>query len=154
MTLEEAIKLEEEVTKDLSNVDESELDLMYCGDTECINAHIDRCIKYAEEHEQIAEWLKDYKRLKEQEHCEDCVSREQALLALTGKNLSNMNVEESIVLFNKRIKALSSVTPTQKTGHWIVGNYHVKCSVCGEDYPYRVRNYCPNCGARMKEASE
>ena len=46
---------------------------------------------------------------------DDCVSREQALLALTGKNLSFMNTEELIVLFDKRIKALPPVTPTQST---------------------------------------
>ncbi len=33
------------------------------------------CKKCAEEHRQLAEWLKDYKRLLEQEPCEDAVSR-------------------------------------------------------------------------------
>ena len=40
---------------------------MYCDDTECIEAHLFRCAEYAEEHRQLAEWLKDYKRLLEQE---------------------------------------------------------------------------------------
>lgn len=47
---------------------------------------------------------------------DDCVSREQALLALTGINLHLMNAEELIVLFDKRIKALPPITPTQR---WI-----------------------------------
>ena len=29
-----------------------------------------------EEYRQLAEWLKDYKRLLEQQHCKDCISRE------------------------------------------------------------------------------
>lgn len=41
-----------------------------------------------------------------------------------------------------------------KTGHWINGNYHIRCSECGEDYPYRLRNFCPNCGAKMVESQE
>ena len=49
----------------------------------------------------------------------DCVSREQALLTLTGKNLSTKSTGELIALFNKRIKALPPVKPVQKTGKWI-----------------------------------
>ena len=56
----------------------------------------------------------------EQQPCEDCVSREQALLALTGKNLSSKNTEKLISLFNKRIKALPPVAPTYKKGKWIL----------------------------------
>ena len=53
------------------------------------------------------------------------------------------------------IRNLPSVTPQEpKTGHWINGNYHIRCSECGEDYPYRLRNYCPNCGAKMVEPQE
>ena len=43
----------------------------------------------------------------------DCVSREQALMQLTGVNLSDMTPLELIALFDKRIKALPPVTPTQ-----------------------------------------
>lgn len=39
-------------------------------------------------------------------------------------------------------------------GHWIEGNYHIRCSACGEDYTYGLRNYCPNCGAKMQEDEE
>lgn len=72
MTLDEAIKHAEERAEDLrkegiikqnrNNTDESVL--------------ADRCIKCAEEYRQLAEWLKDYKRLLEQQPCEDCISRE------------------------------------------------------------------------------
>ena len=50
------------------------------------------------------------------------------------------------------IKELPSVTLQRPKGKWINGNYHIRCSECGEDYPYRLRNFCPNCGARMEGA--
>ena len=48
------------------------------------NPNYENCIKCAEEHRQLAEWLRDYKRLKEQEpicpsagiDCEDCPAYE------------------------------------------------------------------------------
>ena len=46
--------------------------------------------------------------------------------------------------------AVEALEQEPKTGHWINGNYHIRCSECGEDYPYRLRNYCPNCGAKME----
>lgn len=95
----------------------------------------------------------------EQEPSEDCVSREQALLALTGKNLSSKNTEELISLFNKRIKALPPVAPIHKVGKWIAerdnyGNitgWH--CSNCYNKTGFVTTcawDYCPNCGAEMK----
>lgn len=46
---------------------------------------------------------------------EDCVSREQALLALTGTNLGEKSADELIALFDKRMRALPPVTPTHGT---------------------------------------
>lgn len=42
-----------------------------------------KCERCAKEHNQLAEWLKDYKRLLEQEPCEDCISREAVLDAIS-----------------------------------------------------------------------
>jgi len=67
MTLEEAIKRAEEVAETNENIKEEDISLLYCDDTECIKNHLNSCKQYAEEHRQLAEWLKDYKRLKEQE---------------------------------------------------------------------------------------
>lgn len=52
-------------------------------------------------------------------------------------------------------EALSSVTPKEKTGHWIVhpkGVYaHLVCDKCLSNSPYDCQtNYCHNCGARME----
>lgn len=114
----------------------------------------------------VEEFEKDFNELLnlaikalEQEPCEDAVSREQVLLALTGKNLSTKNTEELISLFNKRIKALPPVTPTRKKGKWIeerddygnITGWH--CSNCYEDSGFTTTckwDFCPNCGAEME----
>lgn len=61
MTLEEAIKHEEEV------MDEMSYEFQECVATHDMEGAMN-CRKYAEEHKQLAEWLKDYKRLLEQEN--------------------------------------------------------------------------------------
>jgi len=35
------------------------------------------CMKCAAEHRQLAEWLRDYKKLKDSQSCEDAISREE-----------------------------------------------------------------------------
>lgn len=64
MTLDEAIKHAEEVAQENDNVNESELALIYCDDTECIENHKTRCKACADEHRQLAEWLKQLKKIK------------------------------------------------------------------------------------------
>ena len=39
--------------------------------------------------------------------------------------------------------------PEQRTGKWIRNGWAITCSECGYDMPYTVRNFCPNCGAKM-----
>jgi len=64
MTLDEAIKHAEEVA-------ESKEEQVKNGDWEKDSLTERNCIKCAEEQRQLAEWLRDYRRLKEQEPCED-----------------------------------------------------------------------------------
>ena len=69
MTIDEAIKHAEEV----ANKCEFDTDWgmgNYFIDRSCVADEI----KCGEEHRQLAEWLKDYKRLKEQEPCEDVLN--------------------------------------------------------------------------------
>ena len=66
MTIDEAIEHCEEVAEELRNVDMGELDALYCGDTEYIEARKNDCIECAREHRQLAEWLKELKQFKEQ----------------------------------------------------------------------------------------
>ena len=64
-------------------------------------------------------------------------------------------------------KALPSVTPAEKVGHWVMPQqddgmsdpiyYQVRCSACKWDvdpqtwYEEMAHDYCPNCGAKMQE---
>lgn len=61
----------------------------------------------------------------------------------------------------KAVENLPSITPQEpRKGHWIMtGDYftgayesidYVKCSCCGEE-SLEEGNYCPNCGADMRE---
>ena len=34
-------------------------------------------------------------------------------------------------------------------GKWIKNGWSINCSECGFDMPYTIRNFCPNCGAKM-----
>lgn len=74
MTLEEAIKDMETIAEENQKVvdthivfDDVTVDMLYCDDTEVIEEHLANYQMCAEEHRQLAEWLKDYKRLLEQE---------------------------------------------------------------------------------------
>lgn len=98
------------------------------------------------------------------ESCDDAISREAALICLTGKFEPDKEYkpEELIALFSKRIKALPSVT--QKSGHWIrieeKYGYHYKCSKCGYESEIPtvmgklVWKGCPYCLAEMVESQE
>ena len=83
MTLDEAIKHAEEVAEENQRVvdtgivfDDVTIDEFYCDDTEVIAEHLVSCETCAEEHRQLAEWLKDYKRLLEQEPVLDKIKDE------------------------------------------------------------------------------
>ena len=43
-----------------------------------------------------------------------------------------------------------------KTGHWIRGKYKDTCNHCRCTYPKNIgfKNYCPNCGMKMRAESE
>ena len=98
-----------------------------------------------------------YGKLLKQQPCEDCVSRE-AVLDIVNNPL-NIRLADII-------QALPSVTPKEKTGHWIKRHYTKLngirfsmdvCNQCFEEFSYDhetgigTYNYCPNCGAKMEE---
>lgn len=91
---------------------------------------------------------------KEQQPCEDCISREEALeeacefieIGYNGKGIF------------RRLKELPSVTPIRPYGHWITNSDYpdkLICSECNSKFDVwwmdKGSNYCPNCGAKMKE---
>ena len=129
--------------------------------------------KRQDNYNQIAEWLKDYKRMLQQEPCEDAISRQAVLALITeyqkgfdavmniGGKVSMEELADDIKLLN------SSVTPQPKIGHWINKSQRSGCGVlfvasectcCGKKTPFNcdefIYRYCPNCGAKMVEPRE
>lgn len=85
----------------------------------------------------------------------DAVSRELALLALTGMDLPT-DGDKLIALFTERIQHLPPVTPERPKGKWIEiednsDEYHFECSECGQrmNWVDENDNYCCCCGAFM-----
>ena len=77
MTLDEAIKHAEEVAEEkekLANTYESFKD--YEDPKSSITSGYEKCLNCATEHRQLAEWLKDYKRLLEQKSVLDKIRAE------------------------------------------------------------------------------
>ncbi len=165
MNIEEAIKHAEEVVKEkekLANTYESFKD--YGNPKSSITSGYKECLSCAEEHRQLAEWLKDYKRLLEQEPCDDAVSRDAVHECIDEAWMCSKDAKEMADVLEKMVNALPPVTPQQKTGKWLVDlqtateDYYV-CSECGRRihllYPDVVGNYpfC-HCGAKMVEIQE
>lgn len=95
-----------------------------------------------------------------QEPCTDAISREDALMALTGEYTDSPI--EILPKAIKRINVLPPVNPAEKGGQWkriSMDKYvqhamaYYKCSVCGKDI-IGTHNYCPSCGAKMQEVKE
>lgn len=101
----------------------------------------------------------------------DCISRQAVLDEMMLIPIAPLMVGDRVVykkgVLEGMIKALPSVTPKPKTGHWIMTDdtnwydAYFKCSCCGREIgiPYDLRNqvinkypYC-HCGAKM-EVSE
>ena len=125
------------------------------------------------EFRQLAEWLKELKQLREQQPCEDCISRQAAIdeLELQAKEMSQWSERyteqaKGVLTAKNIIKDLPPVTPQPKIGRWIRwleviesadGKStdhipHCKCSECGTEYdPYSSQfiKYCNKCGTRM-----
>lgn len=81
------------------------------------------------------------------------MTREEAIEALTSKDVSN-----SDVMLEALEMAINALKKEPKTGHWIEGSdidimgkkvYWYTCSNCNEDRGQNT-NYCPNCGSRME----
>jgi hypothetical protein len=118
--------------------------------------------KCGQDFRQLAGWLKELKVYKEQEPCEDAISRRDV-----KKYLSAPNENGDRVIYESDLDLLPSVTPTRKKGKWVDikkdGNriYRCRCSECGKDpieYTYgyedwwfeELPKFCPDCGTKME----
>lgn len=173
MTLDEAIKHAEEVAEEKSNLAKRIRNNMK---SEIALSNADECESCAEEHKQLAEWLKDYKRLLDQKTNNDSVSRKAILskikeVCFSDKwlqfrvNKGSHGQRDFIIDY---IEKLPPVTPERKKARWIkqytafvnddnqiVTEYH--CNNCYGISYFRSMNgklvgakYCPNCGTEME----
>ena len=111
----------------------------------------------------------------EQEECEDCISRKEALKLFDDRFIELQKVHQKDKQYGvnwciNTLKDLPSVNPQKpKTGHWIrwyvqkehdlyTENIpHCKCSECGKEYDAHSSQfikYCHNCGCRMIDPPE
>ena len=123
------------------------------------------------EFRQLAEWLTELKKLKEQtETCEDAISRshfdERVRLAggMADEELTQ-DFKDGVLTVLEMLKTEPSVQP-QKVGRWIEKDgydcdVYYDCSACGNSWttidgtPWdNGMNYCPCCGAKMVEPQE
>lgn len=98
---------------------------------------------------EIIENLEAISKIMEQQPCDDCISRQEAINCVTSNEFIYKIVED--------IKSLPSVTPKEKTGKWIENAPEYQnidppyiCSECGNMH-LRKTNYCDQCGAKMVE---
>jgi ArsR family metal-binding transcriptional regulator len=111
MTLDEAIKHAEEVA------DEKKKEA--CNLYDVKNYEESReCIWCSEEHRQLADWLKDYKRLKEQQPCKDTIRRTEVMKVLSDfVTLEKYIDKHNHITFEpleQMINMLPSVNPESK----------------------------------------
>ena len=94
------------------------------------------------------EVVRDLQPVKQIQTCEDAVSRQDAIMHINFA----LDAEDAV----KRVKEMPPVTPTRPKGKWIrqTDDHHdyYECEYCGiavglDD----IKNYCPNCGADMRE---
>ena len=120
------------------------------------------CYSCAEEHQQLAEWLKELKAYRENT-CGDAISRQEAIRAIEALQRPIMREESNYYQFKfsgmsearEAVENLPSVSPQQKVGRWVVTDDDlVYCSECEDSYYPRPIDaswyYCPHCGAKME----
>lgn len=134
MTLDGAIKHCEEVA-------EKQEEIAIYTPIEMLNSGVDieKCQECAEEHRQLAEWLKDYKRLLEQEPMFDKIRSEIEHLTIIegGEDYTRKMAE----LYSLKIKVLQIIDKYRKGAAGIEKDYQTATDgeVFGTD-PNRGRN--------------
>ena len=93
---------------------------------------------------------------------EDVISR-QAVEKITWEEPSYTDALNVLTEVREKVRALPSVTPHPKIGHWNayelfqggIKEEWLECSECMWSNALLIpRNYCPKCGARMMEKED
>lgn len=95
---------------------------------------------------------------------DDLISRQRAIAVADSSDYVGLSVEDCKKVTDevvKGLKQLPSVQPEQTKGKWIHDGYDfphgidwIHCSICGKkgiNVPADLTNFCPNCGADMRE---
>lgn len=130
MTLDDAIKHAEEVARENEK---------FCykkgGKGGYFNEDTDwNNIKCVEEHRQLADWLKDYKRLLEQEPCEDCWSKKEVVDIINRQRFGINKISMGII--KEKLEALPSVTPIRIE---TVTEFADRCRECGNEHGKQLK---------------
>ena len=136
------------------NIKRAEEDAMHAefdSDWGVGNYFIDQAeaMEYAENCRQLAEWLKDYKRLLERESCKDAISRDNAIEAVRGlcdKSAGIFEENPHVDAVLEVLENLPSVKSVSCIAQFRFDEDKLKEIVGGL--------YCPNCGAKMIEPQE
>ena len=81
------------------------------------------------------------------------MTREEAIQHIRDVICENNTIKPNMTVFELEKEALYMAIEAlqeRKTGKWINCGWSIRCSLCNYDMPWAVRNYCPNCGARME----
>ena len=171
MDLESAIKHAEEVAEENNKCAEHIRDKMK---SEIALSNATECETCADEHRQLAEWLKELKKFREQYPCEGCIIEWKKDFKEYVNSLSIPRDDYKGIM--EYIDELP-VTPQPKIGRWkkmvsvydmIEGKYRMipythkdeelsnppfyVCD-CGHN-SNKPTNYCPDCGTKMLEVEE
>ena len=82
----------------------------------------------------------------------DLIDRQAAIEAVS-ESLRNI-FEEHDDVARKIINKVPSAEPERKKGKWEVTAWYIKCSECGECFMLIPQNFCPDCGADMREDND
>lgn len=153
MTLDEAIRHCEKVAKENKQI---AFDLATTFNRETINSK--KCKRCAEDHLQLAGWLKDYKRLlkesegREETHNEDIVAKSIATAFQFGLAMGFVKKYDEMDKVMEEVKKAIKSEP--KIGYWILKEVRKEkslvCSECRSDLgSICPTEYCSECGCRM-----